>query len=518
MFEDSLLVSPIEAELAGNVRFGNCDYINALTQKRYALRLKVLSEFVPTAAALVRAFEGASFDCRYRVFGDPTLRWSINALIAHFKFDLPCPLLAEAEAVLNHAEEYLSAERLVSPLVDCDNARLGSAIHHGAIWNEQGEDSPSRRIFHYMFANYVSGKKLQLCTPDDSTVAVLRSGAELLAELFPNLARSALSHVHVIAVVDNLPNNISKLQTASLSLRSFPATTFLAAPALKNPWTVAEHLLHEALHLKQIDLEISYTILRRGYSPALSARVYALWNRREPHLLHDWPVDRALGAFHVYSHLGLYFQQVERHAGVLVERYGPLGALEPSKSARESLDRAHYLGWNLLAAVEELGSAGHDFVLWLQASLDRIDDSPPSPEAIAHLLLDRYEYEVCEFEALYDAPLTQANRDMLSGLLGAELDMARRIGAAIGRSVECPPELAQIAETANRKEAIHAFKQARGAVLLALRSVPPEHFCNPCDFTECENLGRYIQKVVDDSDARLYALMVPQVAAPLVTI
>ncbi|MDQ3775829.1 MAG: HEXXH motif-containing putative peptide modification protein [Pseudomonadota bacterium] len=216
---------------------------------------------------------------------------------------------------------------------------------------------------------------------------MLVKGTRLLGELLPKLARSALNHLHLVAVVT------SPLQVTSVTNPSIPGAAFFSPLVLKHPWRAAEFLLHEALHLKFIDLEHTHSMLRRGYAAEGSPRIRAVWNRSQPDGSNEWPANRVLTVLHVYTSLALFFRAVELRVQEIGERYGSLYDLNPGVAACRALDRAYYLALNVKDVRQELGLAGERFADWLLGLLEALDPRTRSAHLNAHLLLDLYERE-----------------------------------------------------------------------------------------------------------------------------
>ncbi|GHE15215.1 hypothetical protein [Streptomyces alanosinicus] len=109
---------------------------------------------------------------------------------------------------------------------------------------------------------------------------MLRQGSQLLHERLPLTTRGALSHTHLVGVTSGTDAWAGKSSTSQFTVVGI---FFLNRKLLRNPWWVAEHLLHEALHQKLYDFCHAHSRLVRDLddspnAPADVRRVVSLWN------------------------------------------------------------------------------------------------------------------------------------------------------------------------------------------------------------------------------------------------
>ncbi|MDQ3899484.1 MAG: hypothetical protein M3319_03205 [Actinomycetota bacterium] len=195
-------------------------------------------------------------------------------------------------------------------------------------------------------------------------------------------------------------------------------TLVLAPKTLETVWLAAEFLLHEAMHVKYLDLLHTHSLLRKGYRDSESPIINPPWHRPDPNGSRDWPVERCMTVLHVYATLSVFFLAIERDADKLEPEFGPLGELNPEDSARRALDRAHFLTHVMQQERQqaELGLAGRRLVAWLSELINGIDPSPRPHNTETHLLLELYEREAAELEralASSTAASTAANVEAL---------------------------------------------------------------------------------------------------------
>src|SRR5262249_47503729 len=155
-----------------------------------------------------------------------------------------------------------------------------------------------------------------------------------------------------------------------------PGVIFLAQARLEDPWYVAEHLIHEALHQKLYDIRHSHSVLLRDFGHETREgddtppRVISLWNAEDPPGANRWGPSRTLAALHVYAHLAVL--------GLLADEACDAGADLPARSdaagtvsAASSFRRAVYLGRELMGEYrDELGPGGVALVDWLRQCLE----------------------------------------------------------------------------------------------------------------------------------------------------
>ncbi len=441
--------------------FGDSDYLHEQLHARYQQRLGTISGRLPVAGALSSALETATPYRQYRTIGDPVVRHAIHQALRHVS--------NPAQGAKQHGEhrgdpEQHGAENAPSrlddgglPLEDCEEVlrktlghlegsgseggpletgggglrRLGRQPGHGSVWSEQHGDDVFGRSFRRMIHDNFRGEPL--CTPSDADFARLAKGAELLGVLMPQSARSVLSHTHVAVIV---PNIGSWQRKASCSEYLISGTIFLNREMLRNPWWVAEHLLHESLHQKLYDLRHTHSLLVEDLSPEPPSQEHAMsvqsiWNVGGATGSSGWDTFRAIAAFHVYVHLAALCVQIERRQAELLRRFGaPDGSVPALTQRREAFERAQYLGRHIKQICwQEVGPAGRLLVAWLTAILNGIDPAPPPPDSrYLHLVLSRY---MLEATLLANKDLSPEIATRLSKLVNDEAETIRRVLIAI---------------------------------------------------------------------------------------
>ncbi|MBW4573795.1 MAG: hypothetical protein KME08_00760 [Aphanothece sp. CMT-3BRIN-NPC111] len=507
----------IEAFLAENRPFGDWFYIDERTSARYDCRLEMLTEHLPITKILLTALRQSSPQSRYRVMGDPVVRSAINTALGHFKLDVPHTRLDELEAVFSIAASHLAQDKCMAPLEagTLQAIRIGTASNHAWVWCEERADD----IFGQIFRQHLASARLKLRTPNDQEQKMLVQGTQLLNDLLPKLAFSTLKHVHLVAVMEQ-PLGFSGITNPSIL-----GTIFLSPSVLKNPWQVAEHLLHEALHQKLVDIVDTHSIWRRGYPIADTPTIRVIWRRPQLRNSNEWPLYRALAAFHVYVHLALFFTVVERQAAKLEKLYGPLYDIDIAVSARGAFDRAHYLGHQIKQLDRELGHAGRRFVDWLIAILNAFDPCPPPANGYVHLLLDLYDREAEELRQLIAQLNTKGKepsavfadtsvQQILAYMTESEIGKVQRVLSTLSEAGFPLPNLYEenhllttAPDNATPTEIAAKFWSVRAFVSQTLRKILPEAYSHAHQIQAKKTLGELVQEMVEHSGQCLNTLI-----------
>ncbi len=503
---------PLDSLLAGHRPFGDSDYLHEQLQVRYHSRLGQIAERLPIAAELSRALGQAAPDSRYRIVGDPVLRHTIHRalhLVWHGAQDGVA--LAECEEVLRATLGHLEGGHRGGPLESggVGGRRLGPEPYHAALWGEEHRDDVFGRSFRKIVHDNFHGEPL--CTPSAADLARLTQGAKLLRELLPSCARSVFSHTHMIVIV---PHVGTWRQKASCSEFFISGTIFLNREMLRNPWWVAEHLLHESLHQKLYDFRHTHSLMAEDLTPDKpskdsAAAVLAIWNLGGAARSNGWDTFRAVAAFHVYVHLAVLGVQSERRKTELVKRFGaPDAPLPAMTQRREALERAHYLGKEIKASCgRELGLAGRQLVDWLIVVLNAIDPAPPPPQSVyLCLLLHRY---MVEATLLAKSKLSPEVPSLLSALVDEEAATLRRVLLATHAG---GPDLARLNDAVAQRPdegAVSAFLRFRTLVARILQTLSPDGYgLRRASFAEpTAPVEKMIQAMVDRSSEQLTPLL-----------
>ncbi len=349
---------PAEKQLAQDIPFGSVDYIRERTALIYRRRLDLLSRYLPAAVQLAQALDAAGSRDANQVFADPVVRGSIDDLFRacrdgeHKPADDQLELLTSFSA---HPEE-LKCDA-TDPAGSFCQEILSRPIRY---WSDAGSRTLRDRAFAEMLRQHLRESRVYIA--EKETEDIISQGLALLQELLPVAALSAVSHLYFVAV-DDFDDVVG-----SATIAPILGTIFLSRSTLRSPWTIAEAILHECMHLKFVELEHTHSLMARGYSEKTSPRIHPPWH---PETV-SWPMNRGLTAAHVYVALALYSVASEAAAPELQTRYGPCKHSPLLVNASAAGERARSLINLASRHPESLGQAGRMFLEWMGDILEKL--------------------------------------------------------------------------------------------------------------------------------------------------
>jgi predicted O-methyltransferase YrrM len=488
----------VEQAMASQKPFG--DDFHILDQRRDCLiqRLEQLTPGMPAAGELLDAVAQSPSNDHRRLFAETTLRSAIGHAHKQLTADTPrgprLLRLADCAAIFTTAARYVEHGGTDTPLQDGSLVRLGPKPQDGWIWrDEHPEDTYGRAFRELVMARY----RMLPSTPDAGEFEMLTTGARLLNELLPSLAPSALHHAHVVACVPT-----SKAFFGSSSRPDLGGMFFLRQ-SLGSPWWIAEHLLHESIHLKLYDLLDGDTLMQSD-GRYVERPVVTPWNPSRLSGANRWHAWRVLAAFHVYVHMTLLCTVAERRAPELEATYGPFSGMTESHRAR---DRARYLGRQLHTQArcwDELGPVGQKVADWLHSLLDILDPDPAPDGSTLHLYLDLYHGETDRLErTLAEQPTEHLGvlREELTGLARQDLASTR----AVLRDLDANQQLARL-DTADvgftDAELGDSYPEIRRIVETCLLDASPDGY----RMSESGAHDAMVGEMVDSASDALFAL------------
>lgn len=163
----------------------------------------------------------------------------------------------------------------------------------------------------------------------DEAVAVLEQGR-------PGFTEGFLTSASRVAFVGGTAPFLSG------TALGIPRMLFLSPRLLRCHLRLAEHLLHECIHLLLNRTYLEFTPVRRAATGTGSPRICAAWHNRAVDPADPagwWDLELCFQAFVVYAHLALFHQGLLRHDDTRSFARRQLGT---------SLFCAHYLGSRLL--------------------------------------------------------------------------------------------------------------------------------------------------------------------------
>ncbi|MGW1288221.1 aKG-HExxH-type peptide beta-hydroxylase [Streptomyces sp. NPDC002586] len=500
-------VSKFDAILSGGRPFGDSVYVHEQMRSAFKRRIEELGTSMPIAHRLLDSLERADKQSQYRVLGDPVVRaaiqHSLGRIVAGYEVALPLEL---CEEVFRRTVHHLESGSKDSPSESgaVPTWHLGSVRDTAWIWKPERSDDVFGRGFQQII---VSEYEDLPCSPSVNDIEMLQQATRLLNEILPMVSRSALSHAHLVGIV---PGAGSWKDKASSSQFRVTGAIFLNQTLLKNPWWVAEHLLHESLHQKLYDFRHAHSLLARDEEdeenlPSQAARVVSLWNPPGLDASNSWDPNRVVAAFHVYVHLALFCTLAEERAPELKSVYGPLDAHLPMTASRTAFNRAHYLGESLRSTCwSELGLAGQRLVDWLVSILDALDPSPPPPGTFLHLLLDRYLREARKIQRM---SLSADLRQNLTELSRVEAASMKEVLSTLGAHSEINNFAVSVAEARNPEEGT-AFAEVRHLIAeTALRLAGDQYSLKAPSLSAAKSPDEMIRDMVESSSRDLARLI-----------
>jgi hypothetical protein len=467
--------------------FGDSSYIHDQLHQLYCQRLARIAERIPVADELAQVLNRVESAQRNRFLGHPSVKSVIQNAFREVVLHTPTVIpLAECARVLESTLHQLRldykspAEQSLLSGLD----RVGPDVHHPYIWSEDNSDDPYRSVFRRLVHEHFEDP---VASANSASTIALQRGIALLEEVVPVTTRSALSHVQIIALFPAMGSWRTK---SSCSTYRLSGAVFLRKESLHDPWWVAEHLLHEALHQKLYDIRETHSLIAResdfepaGDEPDQHKSVSIAeppWNRRDSTRSSQWPISRVMAAFHVYAHLAMLGVYADRRLAELESKFGTRDEESPRLvGSRSSFDRA----WFLLDAVrescrDELGPAGEGLVSWTEQFLNLLAPEPSRPRMQLRLAFERYEREGRAAQSILDKlPTTdslQPTREQaaivsdFSEPLANECSEASRIVLSVGGMEEESNRLGATRADLSAPPTTAAFLGVRSAIAGAL--------------------------------------------------
>ncbi len=497
----------LDAILSQGRPFGDSAYIHEQMRRAYRRRIEEIGSHLAVARQLLRSLDRTDAQNEYRVLGDPVVRSVVQQALGQIVTGRQMVLsLDRCEEVLRETVRHIETGAGGGPLESggVQVQRLGPMSYTPWIWSKQRSDD----VFGCSFQQLVESEYGEsLCTPPSADIAMLQKATRLLGELFPLLSRSSLSHAHLIGV---FPGTGNWEKVASSSQFRLSGAIFLNKTTFKNPWWLAEHLLHESLHQKLYDFRQAHSLLTRDDPNAPNLpddvrTVVSLWNTPGLDASNVWDPHRAIAAFHVYVHLALFCTVAEQRASEFESVYGRPDALPAMTESRRAFERARYLGENLRSSCRpELGLAGQGLVEWFSSILDVLDPFPPPPGSYLHLLLDRYLMEAAKIQQ--KSPSGSLARQ-LAALIENETASTQALLAAMGARAEASEFCSTLAKYPSVEQDAGAFPQIRRLISeTLLRFAPDGYSLKPHSWTAPGSPEEMVRKIVETSSHELAAM------------
>lgn len=198
----------------------------------------------------------------------------------------------------------------------------------------------------------------------EAMVRDVRDATGLLERAMPSIAPAVFEHVEGLCLFEgNLDSGFSG---------ATPLLIFANVNSLSYTLDAADLILHESLHQKMRDIDTSFDTLSDDYVDNAGHMVPVPWGGGGDGRV--FSVDRAMSAYHVYTHLALL-----HIAAISDPQSGPEAALVERLLVRWG--RADHFGTALLdsSAQRDLGVDGRKMVDWLRVAVDELGRFEISP-------------------------------------------------------------------------------------------------------------------------------------------
>ncbi|WP_328761124.1 aKG-HExxH-type peptide beta-hydroxylase [Streptomyces sp. NBC_00272] len=379
----------MDALLVADGRFGDSGAIGERNVARFVLGLRLMAQKETRHQEVLRRLSLLSPEELLPLLGDPVLRNAFEDDMVKLENGRSDALgLADLAARLPLDQDGLGpCERMATP-------HVRPWPEHGPAWLWT-EMSPadgvpgelSARLRRLYDGSIEGGPAADPVIPTPEMCRRLSRGADLLTRLLPQVGPSVLRHVSVVGFTrgESVDGPLQSLSGGD----PLPSAILMAPERLTNPWTAAETLLHEGVHLKLFDALRSGALLRNADPHVADLSVPIPW-RQTP-----WRLVRVLVALHFYVHM-LVFQEAARHAddtlraefgdppaGEVVDEVSPGTEAARNGTYGTSWERARYLSGYVLALPEDrLTADGRRFLHWLLDALHLVhEDSGITPPA-----------------------------------------------------------------------------------------------------------------------------------------
>ncbi|MFE7596004.1 aKG-HExxH-type peptide beta-hydroxylase [Streptomyces sp. NPDC057494] len=352
--------SAVEVTLADGLPFGRYSYISDSVAAVYTDLLTIVARDSAAAKDLLAQLERMTPELRATVFRDSLVRRTIE--------DGVCRILKGVDTIEPAALEELlgvtsfAAGRRSRTLLNEDERGvcLGSTPDFGYVWiGEQTGTLPGQQFVDAILKR-LPGFRIHSATQNQ--IDTLGRGARLASRAAPTLTDSALSH-NFMVVLGDFEDEEQKFK--SLTLPGLPGVLIISPHVLSSDTATAEALLHEAFHLKFLDIDYIHPLFTAEFRQETSPRITPVWHEGDPRLGH-WPVDRVLTSMHVYLTLAVFLEKA-----AMVEDIP--GWEDGAARSIECRDKATWLSVAAQDHLNCLTDSGRQFVASIRAMLAELN-------------------------------------------------------------------------------------------------------------------------------------------------
>ncbi|MEO3404893.1 hypothetical protein AAFN85_13390 [Mucilaginibacter sp. CAU 1740] len=188
-----------------------------------------------------------------------------------------------------------------------ENALSAAAEEHAELLpiNITGGNKNSHVIAGILDASMKAdgfSKGVQVLAPTEKQLEILRLSLTFLDQQLPGISKTVFPFVKTFAIVESEFDSAYNKETPMMFMINYKI--------INNPIITAEFLLHESLHQKLNDLQLTNHLVPDDYDDIQSEAegdVLIPWGGSSPR---PFSIARALATLHVYLHLLLYYAVV----------------------------------------------------------------------------------------------------------------------------------------------------------------------------------------------------------------
>jgi len=351
----------LERNLAEDIPFGCHQHISRNISSIYMHLLSLIANEVPSARRFLEEVKSNDEEHIRHVFHDSLTRRVIEDSVCRVLRGLGTIEPSMIEELLSGAAEHSKppTPSFLADSVPC--TPLHGAFNYAYIWLNNEPNTLSGRWFRDEIVKRMSG--FQLDVPTQDQIDTLHAGAAIAERITPRLARSAISHTCVIVIGSFVNRN----QFRSVTVPGLPGVTVLSPTAIKDDYQAAQTLVHEALHLKFLDVDYFQQLFPVGFRPELSPKITPVWH--EGTQRGNWPIDRVLTSMHVYVAMAIFLETTTLNAN----NSKLIDLAECSARALESKRRASWLLQRARDHFQHLTGNGRNFVEWVARILGHLE-------------------------------------------------------------------------------------------------------------------------------------------------
>lgn len=344
-------LSIAEAELADEEPFGSHEYLSRRLATIYLRFLEFIAARSTAARDFLRVARDLDREAQQVVFRDALTRRTLEDGVCWVAQGIDAIEPAALDGLLTAASTRAATagRTLLNDSAECVHFR--HAAHPGYVWADSSFEALPVMRFRGEVQKRLLGFRIE--APTRQQISILAAGAALAEQIAPRLAESALNHAFIVVIGSRRDGETFK----SATVPGLPGVIVLSPGAVTGVFATAQVLVHEALHLKFLDIDYVHPLFAPGFRQESSRRITPVWHADRAGY-GNWPIDRVLTSMHVYLALAVFV----RKAGLAsLEADLPSSGDLASEAAR-CLERATWLFNAVQDHLDALSTAGRAFV------------------------------------------------------------------------------------------------------------------------------------------------------------